>query len=77
MSQDRHKKRNQLIRQALHAARQRIDAAGADPDAVFAPVGEALFWIVAADEGLKKQHGQAYRSWRDNHQHGYLLPGIR
>jgi hypothetical protein len=36
-----------------------------------------VFWIVAADEGLRKQYGQTYTSWRNNHQHGHLFPAIR
>jgi hypothetical protein len=76
MTQDRQKQRNQLIRQALLAAAQRMDQA-AKPDDVFAPIGELVFWIVAADEGLRKQYDQAYLSWRDTHQHGHLFPAIR
>lgn len=76
MAQDRQKQRNQLIRQALLAAVQRMDQA-AKPDDAFAPIGELVFWIVAADEGLKKQYGQTYTRWRDNHQHGHLFPAIR
>jgi hypothetical protein len=49
----------------------------AKPEDAFAPIGELVFWIVAADEGLRKQYGQPYTSWRDNHRHGHLFPGIR
>jgi hypothetical protein len=76
MAQDRQKQRNQLIRQALLAAVGRVNQS-AQPDDVFAPIGELMFWIVAADEGLRKQYGQAYTGWRDNHQHGHLFPAIR
>lgn len=76
MTEDRQTQRNQLIRHALVAALQRVDQS-AEPDDVFAPIGELVFWIIAADEGLRKQYGQPYISWRKNHQHGHLLPGIR
>jgi hypothetical protein len=76
MAQDRQKQRNQLIRQALLAAVRRVDQS-AKPEDVFAPVGEVVFWIVAADEGLRKQYGQSYEDWRRGHQHGYLPFGIR
>ena len=76
MAQNRQKQRNQLIRGALGAARQRIDAAPTASDA-FAPIGELVFWIIATDEGLRKQYRQAYTRWRDNHQHGHLFPAIR
>ena len=36
-----------------------------------------MFWIIAADEGLRKQYGQPYSRWRDKHQHGHLFPGLR
>jgi hypothetical protein len=73
MAQDSQKQRNQLIRKALLAAAQRMDQSP-KPDDVFAPIGELVFWIVAADEGLRKQYGQTYTSWRNNHQHGHLFP---
>ena len=76
MAQDRQKQRNQLIRQALLAAVGRVDQS-AKPDDVFAPIGELVFWIIAADEGLRKQYGQPYTGWRDKHQHGHLFPAIR
>jgi len=76
MAQDRQRQRNQLIRGALGAARQRIDAAPTASDA-FAPIGELVVWIIAADEGLRKQYRQTYTRWRDNHQHGHLFPAIR
>jgi hypothetical protein len=75
MTQDRQKQRNQLIRQALQAAVRRIDAA--EVGEVFAPVGELVFWIIAADEGLQKQYGPTYTWWRDKHRHGQLLQAIR
>jgi hypothetical protein len=76
MTQDGQKQRNQLIRQAVQAAAGRVDQS-AKPDDVFAPIGELVFWITAADEGLRKQYGQPYTSWRDKHQHGHLFPAIR
>jgi hypothetical protein len=77
MSQDIYKRRNQLIRDALEAAHQRVTAAGNDPSMVFAAVGELLFWIVAADDGLRKRHPRSYEPWRRNQQHGHLFDGIR
>jgi hypothetical protein len=65
-----------LIRQALRAAVGRVDHS-TKPDDVFAPIGELVFWITAADEGLRKQSGQPYANWRNNHQHRHLFPGIR
>jgi hypothetical protein len=76
MTQDRQKQRNLLIRNALADARQRV-AQSTKPDDVFAPIGELVFWIIAADEGLNKQYRQSYTRWRDKHQHGYLFPAIR
>ena len=43
MSQDIYRRRNQLIRDALEAAHQRVTAAGNDSGRVFAAVGELLF----------------------------------
>jgi hypothetical protein len=74
MAQDRQKQRNQLIRQALLAAVRRVDQS-TKPGDVFAPIGELVFWIVAADGVLEKQQG--YEDWRRRHQHGHLLFGIR
>jgi hypothetical protein len=76
MAQDRQKQRNQLIRQALQAAVQRVDRA-TKPDDAFAPIGELLFWIIAADDGLRKQYPKRYERFRRNHQHGLLFDGIR
>jgi hypothetical protein len=79
MTQDRQRQRNQLIRQALQDAVERVAAATdpANPDAAFAPIGELVFWIVAADQGLEKQYRGSYTKWRDKHQHGHLFPAIR
>jgi len=77
MSQDIYRRRNQLIRDALEAAHQRVTAAGNDPSKVFAAVSELLFWIVAADDGLRKRHPRSYERWRRNQQHGHLFDGIR
>jgi hypothetical protein len=74
MSQDRHRQRNRLIRQALQATVERVDQA-ATPEDAFAPIGELVFWIVAADAVLERQ--QAYEDFRRHHQQGHLLFGIR
>ena len=74
MAQDRQKQRNQLIHQALLAAVGRVEHSTKSDD-IFAPIGELVFWIVAADGVLEKQQG--YEDWRRHHQHGHLLFGIR
>lgn len=82
-----------MVRAALEgfeAARQRLDAVaapGARPDAVFAPLAEALWWTVSANDGIEDlaeggalerwSSKSAYREERDRDSSGRVLAGLR
>jgi hypothetical protein len=58
-------RREGLVRTAMDNAYQRLLLAGADEDAVFAPLGELLFWVVAADDVLLgSAHEREHRNTR-------------